>query len=94
MLVSLYVLIVHVFPISSHVFRCVCFVHQFSLDKLSSRFVKYMFVGYSWAQENYWCYDPNTRHYFASADVTFFKDILYYFNEGKSLEPIVLDDVP
>lgn len=63
---------IDVFPIPARVFGCVCFVHQFQIDKLSPLSVKCVFVGYSRTQKGYRCYDSNTRRYYVSADVTFF----------------------
>ena len=56
------------------VFGCTCFVHNLSpsQDKLSTRSIKYIFLGYSRLQKGYRCYSPHTRRYFLSADVTFF----------------------
>jgi len=57
-----------------HVLGCTCFVQDLSLglDKLSSRFIKCIFVGYSRTPKGYRCYSLSTRKYFVLADVTFF----------------------
>jgi len=41
------------FHVTPHVFGCVCFVHDMSpsQDKLSTRTIKYIFLGYSNLQE-------------------------------------------
>ena len=62
------------------VFGCTCFVQDLSLglDKLSSRSIKCVFVGYSRTQKGYWCYNPSTRKYLVSADIIFFESIPYF----------------
>ena len=61
-------------------FGCVAFVQDLSpyLDKLSPRYIKCVFVGYSRTQRGYRCFDPSTRKYFVSTDVTFFKSQHYF----------------
>jgi len=62
------------------VFYCTCFVQDLSpgLDKLSPRSIKCVFVGYSRIQKGYRCYNPSTRIYLVSANVTFFKSTPYF----------------
>ena len=62
------------------VFGYTCFVQDISprLDKLSLRFIKRVFVGYFRTQKGYRCYNPSTKKYFVSADVTFFESVLYF----------------
>jgi len=65
-------------------FGCTCFVQDLSpgLDKLSLRFIKCVFVGYSRTQKGYRCYSPSTSKYFVSADVTFFESVPYFSPQG------------
>jgi len=64
----------------TRVFGCTCFVQDLSpdLDKLSSRSIKYVFIGYSKTQKEYRCYSPSNKKHFVSADVTFFESIPYF----------------
>ena len=64
-----------VFPITSRVFDCTCFVQDLSpsLDKLSPRSIKCV---YSRTQDM--CYNQFTRKYFVFADVSFFESVSYF----------------
>ena len=57
------------------VFGCTAFVHSknLNLSKLDPRAEKCIFVGYSSTQKGYKCYNPTTKRYFVSMDVTFFE---------------------
>ena len=70
---------IYKFPLC--VFRCTCFVHDLSpeRDKLSPKYIKYVFLGYS-RQQN--CYSPTLHKFFAS-NVTFFESY-YFFSSTKS----------
>ena len=48
------------------------------LDKLSPHSVKCVFVEYSRTQKGYQYYDPTTRRYFTSTNVTFFESTPYF----------------
>jgi len=60
------------FSMTPRVLGCICFVQDLSpgLDKLSPRSINCVFVGYFKIQKKYWCYNPCTRKYLVSADVT------------------------
>ncbi|KAL0393252.1 UNVERIFIED_CONTAM: Retrovirus-related Pol polyprotein from transposon RE1 [Sesamum radiatum] len=77
------------FGIAPRVFGCVCFVHIHSpsLDKLSPRSVKCIFLGYSRTQKGYRCYDPQSRRSFTFADVTFFKFTPFYSPQSSVVIP-------
>ena len=68
------------FSMTPRVFGCTCFVQDLSpmLDKLSSRCIKCIFVGNFRTQKEYRCYNPSTRKYLVSADVTFFESVPYF----------------
>ncbi|XP_061343384.1 uncharacterized protein LOC133289469 [Gastrolobium bilobum] len=68
------------YPLTPHVFGSTCFVHNLSpgLDKLSAKSHKCIFPGYPRSQKGYRCYSPSLRHYFVSADVTFFESISFF----------------
>ncbi|KAK4406515.1 Retrovirus-related Pol polyprotein from transposon RE1 [Sesamum angolense] len=77
------------FGIAPRVFGCVCFVHIHSpsLDKLSPRSVKCIFLGYSRIQKGYRCYDPQSRKSFTFADVTFFEFTHFYSPQSSAIIP-------
>ena len=64
----------NVFSMTPLVFGCTYYVQD-----LSPRSTKCVFVRYSRTQKEYRCYNPFTRKYFVSADVTFFESIQYFF---------------
>ncbi|KAL0285625.1 UNVERIFIED_CONTAM: hypothetical protein Scaly_2813300 [Sesamum calycinum] len=84
------------FAVTPRVFGCVCFVHLHSptLDKLSPRSVKCIFLGYSRAQKGYRCYDPQRRRSFTSADVTFFESTPYYSPNSSPTIPLTSVPLP
>ncbi|KAL0368250.1 UNVERIFIED_CONTAM: Retrovirus-related Pol polyprotein from transposon RE2 [Sesamum calycinum] len=84
------------FGVAPRVFGCVCFVnlHSPTLDKLSPRFVKCIFLGYSRAQKGYRCYDPQRHRSFTSADVTFFESTRYYSPNSSPTIPLTSVPLP
>jgi len=68
------------FVVSSKVFGCVCFVHDYRNDirKLDPRAVKCVFVGYSSTKKGYCCWCPSEHRFFISMDVTFREYEPYY----------------
>ncbi|KAL0323460.1 UNVERIFIED_CONTAM: Copia protein [Sesamum angustifolium] len=75
--------------LAPRVFGCVYFVHIHSpsLDKLSPRSVKCIFLGYSRTQKGYRCYDPQSRRSFTFADVTFFEFTPFYSPQSSVVVP-------
>jgi hypothetical protein len=69
-------------PYLSHlkVFGCSCFVHlpPSQHDKLDSRAIKCIFLGYSQTQKGYKCYDPSLKTMYISRGVRFIEDIPYF----------------
>ena len=59
--------------ISPKVFGCTSFVHQNQINpsKLDPKALKCVFVGYSPTQQGYKCYNPITRKFIISCDVSF-----------------------
>ena len=53
-----------------------------SLDKLSPRSVKCVFIEYFRTKKGYRCYNPYNRKYFVSADVQFFESVLNFSTES------------
>jgi hypothetical protein len=62
------------FSLNPRVFGYVSFVHVLDpgCDKLSPRAHKCIFLKYSRTQKGYRCYNPKSRRYFVSVDVTIF----------------------
>ena len=87
------------------VFSCTCFVHILTpgQDKLSAKATKCIFLGYSRLQKGYCCYSPQTHQYFLFVDVTFFKDLPFFFSSESLpvtevlplpiISPPIFDDV-
>ena len=71
---------VNLYSLPPRIFGSTCFVHHLapSCDKLSTRSVKCVFLGYSRLQKGYRCYSPQLTRYFVSADVTFFESSPYF----------------
>ncbi|XP_049934544.1 retrovirus-related Pol polyprotein from transposon RE1 isoform X1 [Nymphaea colorata] len=82
------------FSVPPRVFGCVAFVQLLGpgRDKLSPRAIKTIFVGYSRTQKGYRCYDPSTRRYYVSADVTFFESTSFFSPNGTQLRAPALND--
>jgi transposase InsO family protein len=78
------------------VFGCSCFVYLPSTkrDKLDSRAVKYIFLGYSQTQKGYRFYDPLQKKMYVSRDVRFSKDTLYYPATGQEEDDFNLFSLP
>ena len=68
------------FRLPPKIFGCVCYVHILGprSDKLDSRSIKCVFLGYSCTQKGYRCYSPTLRHRFISVDVTFDESQSYF----------------
>ena len=68
------------FPLPPHVFVCVAFVHVLTPghDKLDPRATKCVFVGYSSTQKGYKWWNPQSRKYVVSADITFFEGTSFF----------------
>ena len=64
------------------VFGCTAFVHihGHKKGKLDSQARKCVFVGYPATQKGYKCFDPLTRKFFVSMDVTFFENNPFFSN--------------
>jgi len=76
-------------PLSLRVFGSTCFVHNFipSLNKLSPRSHKCVFLGFTRLQKGYKCFSPSLNRYFVSTNVTFDEFSLYFKSESSPLSP-------
>ena len=65
------------FFVVPYVFSFTCFVKnlQPKLDKLESRVIKCVFVGYSRTQKGCRCFDLTHRKFYIYVDVTFFESV-------------------
>ena len=62
--------------LTPRVFGCTAFVyvHSQHRDKLDPRAIKCVFLDYSFTQKGYKCYNPSTRKFYISTNVTFTKN--------------------
>ncbi|KAH0748613.1 hypothetical protein KY290_027845 [Solanum tuberosum] len=80
------------------IFGSVAYVHIHSQNrgKLDPRALKCVFIGYSPTQKGYKCYQPSSKKFFVSTDVTFDESESFFnhsYNQGESLngkEPLDL----
>ena len=70
------------------VFGCECYVHLYpnQMNKLSSRAIKCVFVGYSNTQKGYKCYFPTGKRIIVSKDVTFNERNMFYIKNHGELD--------
>jgi len=73
------------------IFGSVAYVHIHSQNrgKLDPRALKCVFIGYSPTQKGYKCYQPSSKKFFVSADVTFDESESFFghsYNQGESLK--------
>ena len=73
-------------------FGCVAFVQNLTpnLDKLASRSIRCVFVGYFCTQRGYRCFIPSTRKYIVSANVIFFETQCFFDSVDPPSESIPL----
>ena len=76
----------HIVPL--RVFGSTCFVHDLKLgkNKLSTKSLKFIFLGYSRHQKGYRCFSPQLQWYLASTSVIFF--------ETTHLFSSIIEDIP
>ena len=70
------------------VFGCECYVHLYpnQMNKLSTRALKCVFVGYSNTQKGYKCHFPTDKRILVSKDVTFHERNMFYRKNHGELE--------
>ena len=70
------------------VFFSVCFVHQLALgeDKLDSRAIKCIFLGYAQTQNGYRCYSQILNRFFTCVNVIFFESTPYFMKQDMPCE--------
>ncbi|RVW66876.1 Retrovirus-related Pol polyprotein from transposon TNT 1-94 [Vitis vinifera] len=73
--------------LSLRVFGSTVFVHIHGpkRNKFDPRALKCVFLGYSFTQKGYKCYDPISQELYVSKDVTFFEHTPYYSLQGESM---------
>ncbi|XP_057478145.1 retrovirus-related Pol polyprotein from transposon TNT 1-94 isoform X6 [Actinidia eriantha] len=78
----------HVTSLPPRVFGCVCFVHALhpSGGKFGPKAHKCGFIGYSPTQKGYKCYDPSSRKFLVSMDVTFWETESFFSPSTPSLQ--------
>ena len=58
-------------------------LHKHQRNKLTSRALQCVFVGYALHQKGYRCYHPSTRQIFITMDVVFYEDSMYFSFESE-----------
>ena len=83
---------VDIFPFTLRIFGYVAFVQDLTpnLDKLPSRSIRCVFLGYSRIQLGYRCYIPTSRKYILSADVTFHENQCFFTSDPSSSDRVPL----
>jgi hypothetical protein len=68
------------------IFGCTAFVHIHSQNrsKIGPRAVKTIFIGYSSTQKGFKCFDPKTRKFYISYDVTFFENQPFFNKDSNT----------
>ncbi|KAJ9686475.1 hypothetical protein PVL29_015399 [Vitis rotundifolia] len=82
--------------LTPRVFRCIAFVHVHSQhrDKLDPRAIKCVFLGYSFTQKGYKCYNPSAKKFYISTNVTFTKNKLFFPKSSLQGEISMMEDSP
>ncbi|KAJ9680557.1 hypothetical protein PVL29_019775 [Vitis rotundifolia] len=76
------------------VFGCTAFVHVHTQhrDKLDPRAIKCVFLGHSSTQKGYKCYNPSTKKFYISADVTFSENNPFFPKSSLQGEISMMED--
>ncbi|KAJ9690830.1 hypothetical protein PVL29_013135 [Vitis rotundifolia] len=82
--------------LTPRVFGCTAFFHVHSQhrDKLDSRVIKCVFLGYSSTQKGYKCYNPSARKFYISADVIFIENKPFFPKSSLQGEISMMEDSP
>ena len=76
------------------VFGCAAFVHLPShhWGKPDLRAIKCVFLGYSSTQKGYKCYNPSSKKFYISADVTFVENTPFFTKPSLQGEISIMED--
>lgn len=84
------------FSLKPKTFSCVCFVHILPTrqDKLSTKSLKCVFLGYTRHQKGYICYHPGLKRILVTVDVSFLETVPFYTPSTSSSSPISTSPLP
>ena len=82
--------------LTPRVFGCTAFVHVHNQhrDKLDPRAIKCAFLGYSFTQKGYKCYNPSTIKFYTSADVPFTENKPFFPKSSLQGKISMMEDSP
>ena len=68
------------FELPLKIFGCTAYVHipKRSRSKLDPRTEKCVFVGYTPDKKGYKCFNPLTKHFYTTMDVSFMENVTYF----------------
>lgn len=82
--------------LTPRVFGCTAFIHVHSQHRgeLDPRDIKCVFLGYSSTQKGYKCYNPLSKKFYISVDVTFFKHKPFFLKSSLQGKSLMIEDSP
>ena len=70
------------------------FMSTANIETLDPRAIKCVFLGYSFTKKSYKCYNPSTRKFYTSTDVTFIKNKHFFPKSSLQGDISMMEDSP